>query len=598
MGVVYKARQLSLNRTVAVKMILAGQLARPEDTRRFRAEAEAAASLQHPNIVAIHEVGEHDGQHYFSMDYVEGRSLAEAVRDGPMEPRRAGACVRTVSRAIHYAHKQGTLHRDLKPSNILLDHLGQPRITDFGLAKRINADADLTLTGEVLGTPSFMSPEQATGKRAAVGPQSDVFSLGTILYFLVTTRPPFAGDTIPEVLAQVAGKDPARPRSLNPAVPPDLETICLKCLDKEPASRYASADQLADDLDRFLGGEAILARPIGPITKLWRLCRRHKITAGLALCLVLILPVMVGLLVAILGRGERVGPLPVRAGNGASAIIDGKLYLTAPSIGDGGGLHNFYAYDTEGRAWLHAPEATPVVHANACAAAIGSKFYLAGGLNDKNGFIDRLDIFDATTGRWTNGAPMPAVRAHGTGVELDGKFYALGGSRNESNILAAVEVYDPKTDHWSEGPSLLSARMDLGAAVIGHAIYVAGGVDASGRLVDALEVLQPESGWKVLPAMPHPVGVAFVAARDGIVYVAGGRSSREPPGLAVAELQAYSVAARKWTLMAPMPEPRLDGCGAQWIGSKLYVLGGWTFVPPYPHDDAFAYDPARNRWTR
>jgi tetratricopeptide (TPR) repeat protein/predicted Ser/Thr protein kinase len=280
MGVVYTARQVSLNRIVAVKMILTGKLASPGEVRRFRAEAEAAATLQHPNIVAIHEIGEDDGLPYFSMDFIEGRSLRELVREGPMPAKRGAALMKTAAEAIHYAHQRGVLHRDLKPSNIVLDILGQPHITDFGLAKQFTADAglltsDLTLTGQILGTPSYMSPEQVIGKRQAVGAASDLYSLGAIFYFLITGRPPFQGETLQQVFEQVTHSSPLSPRLLNPALPRDLETICLKCLQKEPSKRYASAAAFAEDLNRFLRDEPILARPTGTTAKMWRWCRRH-----------------------------------------------------------------------------------------------------------------------------------------------------------------------------------------------------------------------------------------------------------------------------------------------------------------------------------
>jgi serine/threonine protein kinase len=195
MGVVYKARQVSLNRIVAVKMILAGALASEEDVKRFRAEAEAAANLQHPNIVAIHEVGEHEGQHYFSMDYIDGRSLAGLVREHPLPARQAAEYVQTIAEAVQYAHEQGTLHRDLKPSNIIVDEQDRPHVTDFGLARRIEGDTRLTGTGKVLGTPSYMPPEQAASKRGALGPPADVYALGAILYDLLTGRPPFRAET-------------------------------------------------------------------------------------------------------------------------------------------------------------------------------------------------------------------------------------------------------------------------------------------------------------------------------------------------------------------------------------------------------------------
>ena len=199
-------------------------------------EAEAAAGLQHPNIVAIHEVGEHDGQHYFSMDFVEGRSLAQIAAEGPLSAKRAAAYLKTLAEAIDYAHEQGTLHRDLKPSNVLIDALDQPRITDFGLAKRVDRNSDLTISGQILGTPSFMSPEQARARRGEVGPSSDIYSLGAILYFLLTSSPPFAADIVQETLNEVLNSEPIHPRVLQPNLPRDVETICLKCLQQRPAS--------------------------------------------------------------------------------------------------------------------------------------------------------------------------------------------------------------------------------------------------------------------------------------------------------------------------------------------------------------------------
>jgi hypothetical protein len=270
MGVVFKAKQVSLDRTVAVKMILAGQLASPDDVQRFHTEAKAAANLQHPGIVAIHEVGEHEGQHYFSMDYVAGRSLADLVRDGPLPAARAARYVQAVAEAIQYAHAHGTLHRDLKPSNVLLDAADRPRVTDFGLAKQVSTESGVTATGQVLGTPSYMPPEQAAGSRE-IGAAADVYSLGAILYHLLTGRPPFQGETALDTLLQVRETEPVPPRLLNPKVPPELETICLKCLEKEPRQRYGSAQELADDAKRFLSGEPIQARPprLGYVVRLY-----------------------------------------------------------------------------------------------------------------------------------------------------------------------------------------------------------------------------------------------------------------------------------------------------------------------------------------
>jgi eukaryotic-like serine/threonine-protein kinase len=290
MGVVYKAQQKSLRRIVALKMILAGQFASPEEVQRFHLEAEAAAQLDHPSIVPIFEVGERDGQHFFSMGYVEGGSLAQQLKDGPLPPPQAAIIVRAVAEAIAYAHQQGVIHRDLKPANVLLDKDGHPKISDFGLAKQAKGLSHLTVTGQVLGTPSYMPPEQASCKTENIGPPADIYSLGAMLYCVLTGRPPFQAASPVETLRQVLEQEPVSPRRLNAAVSRDLETICLKCLQKEPGKRYATAQALADDLGHFLTGEPIKARPVGGVERAWRWCRRNPLPAllmtGIALSLV------------------------------------------------------------------------------------------------------------------------------------------------------------------------------------------------------------------------------------------------------------------------------------------------------------------------
>ncbi len=322
MGVVYEARQVALDRLVALKMILAGQEADAEDLARFRAEAEAVARLQHPNIVQIYEVGEHAGRPFFSLELVAGGSLDHRLRAAPQPPRPAAQLVATLARAVHYAHQHGVVHRDLKPANILLqsgttnhtNHTNQnqtertsgltgpsaapssydscdscdswlnslPKITDFGLAKRLDADGGRTQSGVVVGTPSYMAPEQARGKGRGIGPATDVYALGATLYELLTGRPPFQAATTWETLDQVCSRDPVPPRQLQPGVPRDLETICLKCLAKEPGRRYASAEDLAGDLGRFLAGEPIHARPVGSVERLVKWARRRPAAAALA----------------------------------------------------------------------------------------------------------------------------------------------------------------------------------------------------------------------------------------------------------------------------------------------------------------------------
>lgn len=292
MGVVYRARQLSLNRDVALKILPGGEFARPEFRKRFRAEALTAARLQHPNIVAIYEVGEHEGLPFFAMELVCGRTLAEIIRDGALSPDKAAEYCLSLSRAVHFAHSKGVLHRDLKPPNILLDAFDQPRLTDFGLARSLGANSDLTLSGQTVGSPAYMPPEQALGKSETLGPAADVYSLGAILYHLIAGRPPFQGSTLPQVLRQVQEDEPIPPKRLNPGIPEDLQTIGLKCLQKDPAQRYHSAQDLADDLQRFLRSEAIQARPLSRTGRVWLWCRRRPAVAALSASVLLLLVIV------------------------------------------------------------------------------------------------------------------------------------------------------------------------------------------------------------------------------------------------------------------------------------------------------------------
>jgi eukaryotic-like serine/threonine-protein kinase len=259
MGVVFFARQISLNRFVALKMIPSDRLATETELQRFHVEAEAVALLDHAHIVPIYEIGEHEGQHFFSMRLIDGGNVADAVPRYVEDPRAAARVLSTVARAVHFAHQHGILHRDLKPANILLDRSGQPHVSDFGLAKRIEADCKLTQSGVILGTPSYMAPEQAAGRNKHLTTAADVYGLGAILYELITGRPPFRGDTVIDTLLQVVEQEPERPRSLKPGIDRDLESICLKCLEKEPERRYNTADSLAEDLDAYLCGEPVLA---------------------------------------------------------------------------------------------------------------------------------------------------------------------------------------------------------------------------------------------------------------------------------------------------------------------------------------------------
>lgn len=299
MGVVYQARQESQARTVALKLLLLGSHGAPESIRRFQLEASAAAGLKHPNIVDIYEVGVRDGEHFIAMEYIEGPNLAALARTRPLSPRQVANYLRTISLTIDYAHGRGILHRDLKPSNVIIDPMDQPRITDFGLAKRLTIPAvgdsasnttrggrtpddaeSLTVSGQVLGSPGFMPPEQARGARSKIDRRSDVYSLGAMLYYLLTGRAPFGGGSLSETLRQVESQEPVAPRLLNPGIPIDLETICLKCLEKDPDRRYQTASELGDEFDRYLKGERVAARPVGRVGKIHRWSKRNPMASA------------------------------------------------------------------------------------------------------------------------------------------------------------------------------------------------------------------------------------------------------------------------------------------------------------------------------
>ncbi len=281
MGVVYKALHLRLDRLVALKMVLAGAHASPDELARFSIESQAVAQLQHPGIVQIYEVGEHDGLPYFSLEFVSGGSLAHKIDGKPQPMREAAEMVRELALAMREAHRRNIIHRDLKPANVLLTSDGAPKITDFGLAKRLDADSQQTHTGAIMGSPSYMAPEQAWGQTHQIGPLTDVYALGAILYEMLIGRPPFQGASVIETIELVRTEEPVPPTRLQPKIPVDLETICLKCLQKDPARRYPDANSLAEDLQRFLEDRPILARPVGTAERLTRWCRRNPKVARL-----------------------------------------------------------------------------------------------------------------------------------------------------------------------------------------------------------------------------------------------------------------------------------------------------------------------------
>jgi tetratricopeptide (TPR) repeat protein len=321
MGVVYRARQQALNRLVALKVILGAGHAGQDQLTRFRAEATTAAQLQHANIVQVFEVGEHHGQPFFSLELVEGGSLADHLKGEPQPPGEAAQLVRTLALAVHHAHERGVIHRDLKPANVLIaqgmedqKQLGSTlvaghwssrlKVTDFGLAKQQSSESGLTASGAVLGTPSYMAPEQAAGKGQEVGPRSDVYALGAVLYECLTGRPPFRGPTVMDTVLQVMTDEPVPPSRLQPKVPRDLETICLKCLAKKPDARYATAADLAADLGRFLTGEPVQARPAAAVARAWKWSRRHPALATVGFIFAVPLPILLGVMVYLWAEGR------------------------------------------------------------------------------------------------------------------------------------------------------------------------------------------------------------------------------------------------------------------------------------------------------
>jgi serine/threonine protein kinase len=368
MGKVYKARQLGLNRLVALKMILSGVHARPAELARFRTEAEAVARLHHPNIVQIYEVGAHDGVPFLALEYVAGGSLEQLLNGQPLQPRRAAELVRTLAEAVHHAHEQGIVHRDLKPANVLLVSGGvvsgewsktakpqaaektgatthhspltthQPKITDFGLAKRLD-EVGQTQTGAVLGTPSYMAPEQAEGRVKAIGPATDVYALGAILYELLTGRPPFQADTLIATLEQVRTQEPVPPRQLQAQAPRPLEVICLNCLQKDPALRYPSAAALAADLERFLNGEWVEARGMTVVGQMTRLLNRSQLIVRFRgeshylFVAVMVVPFLANLGLYLTCAAEPFyGPASVGVSVVATLVLFGVVYLSQQNL--------------------------------------------------------------------------------------------------------------------------------------------------------------------------------------------------------------------------------------------------------------------------
>jgi WD40 repeat protein/tRNA A-37 threonylcarbamoyl transferase component Bud32 len=425
MGVVYKARQKNLNRLVALKMIRAGDFASPAEVQRFRNEAEAAALLDHPAIVPIHEVGEHEGRLYFSMKLIEGGSLATQLKRFEADPRSAAALVAAIAQAVHHAHQRGILHRDLKPANILLDEAGRPFVSDFGLAKRFAQDTGLTGTGELIGTPAYMAPEQAAPvtapghrggreERLRATTALDVYGLGTVLYALLTGRAPFQGDTPLDTLDQVRSSEPVPPGRIRAEVDRDLEAVCLKCLEKQPARRYGSAEALAEDLERWLAGEPTLARPFGPLGRALRWCRRKPLhTALIALVVLLLVGSMTALVVGLVAMARSNAVDQERA-----AALRRQLYAADMRL----------AYDT-----LQHGEANQLLN-------------LLAGHEPKSGEEDLRSFEWFYLKRLADSLPRERVCYRGHGCEVMCAIFAPDGREVVSgDENGAIHFWDPRT---------------------------------------------------------------------------------------------------------------------------------------------------------
>lgn len=336
MGVVYAARQVSLNRAVAIKMIKPGLLDHDDGVRRFRNEADAVALLDHPGIVPIYEVGDHEGQHYFSMKLIEGGSLAPQLKNYAKDPRLVARVIAKTASAVAHAHTRGILHRDLKPANILIDHEGQPHVTDFGLAKRVEElpGAELTQTGQILGTPAYMSPEQASGRRGGISTASDVYGLGAVLYAMLTGKAPFGGDSVVETLDAVRNQPPVAPRRVNNETPHDLETITLRCLEKDPRRRYPTAQALADDLNAWLDHRPISARRVGSLERAWLWCKRRPAVAALSAATLIAIIVGTASVIAVQAASNRELATEVAATKRAEERAEKQLDRAMESIKD------------------------------------------------------------------------------------------------------------------------------------------------------------------------------------------------------------------------------------------------------------------------
>ena len=499
MGRVYRARQLSLDRIVALKVISDGEMSSPHVVDRFRTEAEATASLDHPNIVSIHEVGEHDGWNFFSMRLVEGRTLSQALAGGLFPFEQTASLMASVARAIQHAHERGVLHRDLKPGNILLDSAGQAHITDFGLAKFTKRLSDLTLSNTALGTPAYMSPEQAAGRVKEITTAADIYGLGAVMFELLTGAPPFSGNTPIAIARSVVDREPPTPNSLNPSIPLDLEVICLKCLEKDPARRYSSAGTLADDLERWIRGEPIEARKVGPWGRMLRWARRQpRMAAMILVTLLAVTSLLVTLAIADLRIRSAHKATQAAAEENRQRLVKLNVLTGNRQVSDG---DNFGALLWFAEAWRldRGLAAREMVHRKRFAATLRAmpslvKQWMHAGFVTSGEFSpDGTQIvtasMDKTARVWSvlTGDPL------GPALNHEGPVWSAVFTPDGLHVVTASEdgklrFWDPKTGNLAEDPLFTIATE-----------------------IDS-ESFSPDGGWLAAPVQG---GVRFFQASNG-----------------------------------------------------------------------------------